>query len=301
MNHHAPEQQETIERYMLHSLPLSERRAFQEHYFSCDECFEQVQTTARFIAGVRIEARSGVLTGETIQARGVAASLFGFNRLRMAFAFSFAASLLLGIGLLWVWFGQIPALRQEIARERQSREEAEQAKQQSLEAARARVEDTERQLELERSERSKLTGELQTQTQASDTSARRTTEERLIARADDKVQPNVPIVTLEATRDAQSTESQVVVPADAKNVLLWIPVEPGNRFESFRVRILTKGARVVETVVGAKPNRYGALTVSVPASRLQAGKYVVKLFGQRGRAAQQDELLAEYDLRVVEK
>jgi hypothetical protein len=44
-----------------HKLPPDERRAFQEHYFACEECFEQVQITARLVAGVRRASRKGVL------------------------------------------------------------------------------------------------------------------------------------------------------------------------------------------------------------------------------------------------
>ena len=59
MNHHEIEQDEIVERYVRHRLAADERLAFQEHYFACDECFAQVQTTARFVAGVRQAARAG--------------------------------------------------------------------------------------------------------------------------------------------------------------------------------------------------------------------------------------------------
>lgn len=50
-----------IERYARNQLDAEERKAFEEHYFSCDECFERLQATERFIAGVRDAARRGVL------------------------------------------------------------------------------------------------------------------------------------------------------------------------------------------------------------------------------------------------
>jgi len=50
-----------IERYVLHKLTPAERQAFQEHFFECEECFQETNVAARFIAGVRDASRSGVL------------------------------------------------------------------------------------------------------------------------------------------------------------------------------------------------------------------------------------------------
>src|SRR5688572_16341384 len=108
MNHHELEQKETVERYVRHRLAAEERRAFQEHYFACDQCFEQVQTAARFIAGVRAAARSGVLAGEQIQAQHSGASWHGLSWLKTAFALSVATTVLLAVGLVWSRLNQIP-------------------------------------------------------------------------------------------------------------------------------------------------------------------------------------------------
>lgn len=61
MNHREIDEKEIIERYVRQQLSLAERRAFQEHYFTCDACFDKVQMTARLIAGVR---DAGVLMGK---------------------------------------------------------------------------------------------------------------------------------------------------------------------------------------------------------------------------------------------
>jgi hypothetical protein len=61
MMHEQIEDQEIIERYARNQLEPAERKAFEEHYFSCDECFEKLQATERFIAGVRDAARRAVL------------------------------------------------------------------------------------------------------------------------------------------------------------------------------------------------------------------------------------------------
>lgn len=62
MMHQQIEDQEIIERYARNRLEPEERKAFEEHYFSCEECFQKLQATERFIAGVRDAARRGVLT-----------------------------------------------------------------------------------------------------------------------------------------------------------------------------------------------------------------------------------------------
>ncbi|MEW6130006.1 MAG: zf-HC2 domain-containing protein [Acidobacteriota bacterium] len=52
MNHREIDDNEIIERYARHQLSPEERRAFQEHYFACDACFDKVQMMARLIAGI---------------------------------------------------------------------------------------------------------------------------------------------------------------------------------------------------------------------------------------------------------
>lgn len=64
MTHQEIEQREIIERYVRDQLAPEEQRAFQEHFFTCDACFEQVQMTERFIAGVRYAAETGLLGPE---------------------------------------------------------------------------------------------------------------------------------------------------------------------------------------------------------------------------------------------
>lgn len=286
MTHQDIELNEVIERYVLNKLSPDERRAFQEHFFECDECFEQAKVSARFIAGVRGESTSGVFAPNRTQYKS--GSSF-WQVLRPAFALSVATSLMLAIALAWLWFSQVPGLREEIARQRQAREELELGSRTSREGAMEQLENGRRQLESERAERARLEGRLEEIARDKPEPGRATGA---------RPQANTPIVTLESARDSGTAANQVTVPSEAQSVLLWIAVEQGNRFESFRVQILTKQGLPVETLTGAKPNQYGALTVSVPASGFQSGQYVVKLYGARG---QQSELLGEYDLRVVRK
>jgi hypothetical protein len=274
--HKEIEENDVIERYVLNRLSADERRAFQEHFFECEQCFEQAQASSHFIAGVRTAAKTGVLTRELTPAGRAFSSPFG-----PALAFSLAASLLLAIALGWLWFGQVPDLRQEIARLREERVDLEKASQAHREDAQTQIEDLRSRLETEqaRLEEKPSKSAAQASTPAGP-------------------QANTPIVTLESSRDSTAGENRIVVPPDANNVVLWITVEPGSRFDSFTVRVETKDRRLIETMAGAKPNQYGALSVGVPANRFQPGQYVIKLYGARG---QQRELLGEYDLRVVRK
>lgn len=94
MTHQEAQLNDTIERYVRHQLSAEERRAFQEHYFKCEECFEQVQTMARFVAGVQQAARKGLLA-ET------ASGSWWANLFKPVLAFGVAVALLLVVVVGW--------------------------------------------------------------------------------------------------------------------------------------------------------------------------------------------------------
>src|SRR5258705_12020300 len=58
------EDNDVVEQYVLNKLSADERRAIQEHFFECDQCFEQAQMSTRFVAGVRDASKSGVLSAD---------------------------------------------------------------------------------------------------------------------------------------------------------------------------------------------------------------------------------------------
>src|SRR5262245_13951128 len=62
MTHQEIQANEIIEQYVRGKLTSADRRAFQEHLFECDECFQEAEHTARFVAGVREASRAGLLT-----------------------------------------------------------------------------------------------------------------------------------------------------------------------------------------------------------------------------------------------
>lgn len=61
LDHKKIEREEIIERYVMRQLTEEEREAFEEHLFSCDECFEKVKLTEKVISGIREAAKQGAL------------------------------------------------------------------------------------------------------------------------------------------------------------------------------------------------------------------------------------------------
>ncbi len=61
MDHKKIEDEEIIERYVLGKLSPEEEKQFEEHYFSCDDCFKEVQRTEWLVNLLREQARRGEL------------------------------------------------------------------------------------------------------------------------------------------------------------------------------------------------------------------------------------------------
>lgn len=53
MNHQQVHQGKIVERYLLGELPETERGAFEEHYFSCASCAEEVVIAVKFVENAR--------------------------------------------------------------------------------------------------------------------------------------------------------------------------------------------------------------------------------------------------------
>jgi hypothetical protein len=126
MVHPEIEKAETIERYIQNQLTLAERQEFEEHFLTCDDCFEKLQTAERFAVGMRDAAERGLLDARP-QLQGVNPGWFVW-----AFAAS-ACTALIFAGLAgWVYFGQVPHLQRELRQtaaklEKQSQSQTEQA------------------------------------------------------------------------------------------------------------------------------------------------------------------------------
>ncbi|MGC2466587.1 MAG: zf-HC2 domain-containing protein [Candidatus Acidiferrum sp.] len=111
MMHPQIENEEIIERYVRNQLAEEERKAFEEHYFGCDDCFEKLQVTERFVAGVRDAARHGALAPG---AEGGTRVWSWDNWLVPAFGASACAALVLVVLSGWLYFVRIPQANERL-------------------------------------------------------------------------------------------------------------------------------------------------------------------------------------------
>jgi hypothetical protein len=112
MMHPQIEDEEIVERYVRKQLAEEERKAFEEHFFGCDDCFEKLQATERFVAGMRDAARRGMLAGDVEDS--VSAWRIG-SWLIPAFGVSACAALMLAAMTGWLYFVQLPKLRGQLS------------------------------------------------------------------------------------------------------------------------------------------------------------------------------------------
>jgi len=278
MTHQEIIDREIVEQYVLDKLSPDDRRIFQEHFFACDDCFQQAQTLSETVARVRYAGANGALDPD--ERRKAAAS---FSWLRPMFAFSIVTCVLLAVvaGALVLMNNR---LRARIAADEETIRSQNRALKESQDLKRS----AEEELSISEAERAKLQQQQLREPDRGKPSPR--PDENLVA------QTNIPSVTLESNRDSGSA-AQLTIPTAAKEISLLIPVETGERFQSFSIEVLRSKASVA-TIGGARPNRSGSLSVRVPAARLESGDYRIKLYGVN---KSQRELLAEYDLHVLKK
>lgn len=252
-----------IERYVQHKLAPDERRAFQEHYFACEECFERVQTTARIIAGVRQASRKGLLAESAAEPAAWWASLF-----RPAFGLAVASALVLAVAFGWLIFRQLSSPRQELARGQQPSTSPGQ---------------------IATPEQNTTQSPLPSPSPKESERPKPPDEPELLA------QNRLPVVLLESPRDASAGSNQLMLPANASSAVLRIEVEPGSPFASFQFQVFDSSKRLVTTATSGKASARGVVAVRVATGALQSGKYLVKCYGVK---TGQRELIGEYDLVV---
>jgi hypothetical protein len=112
MLHSQIENEEIIERYVRSQLTPEERRAFEEHFFGCDECFAKLQATERFVAGIRDAANRGTLDAEVESAVPNQSDIW----FKWAFAATASVALTLAVVTAWTYLTRMPKLRAELER-----------------------------------------------------------------------------------------------------------------------------------------------------------------------------------------
>jgi hypothetical protein len=111
MMHQQIEEQEIIERYVRDQLAPEEKRAFEEHFFSCEECFDKVQVTERFVAGIHDAAGRGMLVED---ARG-SIPVRTHSWWMPAFGVSACAAVIFAAITGWLYLVQIPRIRGQLS------------------------------------------------------------------------------------------------------------------------------------------------------------------------------------------
>ncbi len=102
MDHNEAVRLQAAEKYLLGELPKEQHAAFEEHFFECSACAEEMKTTVAFMESSRQVAREGVrqVIDEERLVPAVSSPRAGgwFGWLRPAFAVPVFAALLLFIG-----------------------------------------------------------------------------------------------------------------------------------------------------------------------------------------------------------
>jgi len=111
MMHSQIEAEEIIEKYVRNELGPEERKAFEEHFFSCDDCFHRLEETERFVAGIRDAARRALLSADETSGQPEK----HLSWWSPAFAATAFAALILAVASSWLYFVQMPKLRGQLA------------------------------------------------------------------------------------------------------------------------------------------------------------------------------------------
>lgn len=111
MMHQQIEEREIIERYVRDQLAPEEKRAFEEHFFSCEECFDKVQVTERFVAGIQDAAGRGMLVGDARASIPQRTHSWWMT----AFGVSACAAVIFAAITGWLYLVQIPRIRGQLS------------------------------------------------------------------------------------------------------------------------------------------------------------------------------------------
>jgi len=105
MEHDEAVRSQAAERYVAHELSPDEQTAFEEHFFDCNECADDVRFETAFAANARAVFREQQAQFRPAPAPGIAGSKEGrlaWLRARPALASSFAVNFALAVGLGYV-------------------------------------------------------------------------------------------------------------------------------------------------------------------------------------------------------
>jgi len=280
MTHQQIQDNEVIERYVRQKLTSAERQAFQEHFFQCNECFEQAQITARFIAGVREASRSGVLAADQTErlhfwSRWMPPVLNqGWAR---AWAMpALAMCLMLAVALTGLWTLSLRRENQLLAQ--RTSEQSRAAEQ--LQRSEAKIRELEASDSASQGQKESLKSEIiRLKEQLAVTERQRETQVARLRQPD----INVPIRNIYPVGDAQRSGgtgeiNRLSVPRGTKTfVLILGDYKPG--YSNYRLEMRDPSGRLVARRAGLKPDQNGELSVLLNRTLLSQGKFRLKLYG----------------------
>jgi hypothetical protein len=292
MTHQEIQENEIIERYVRQKLSPAERQAFQEHYFTCDECFTQAQMTARFVAGVRQASESGVLAanraGPVPFPTRWTPSIFSQGWARSWVMPALAACLLLSVILIGLWALSLRRQNQLLA-QRTTEQGGAPDRLQTLET---RIRELEAGNGASQEQKEALKKEIsRLKEQLAATERQRETELAQLKRPD----INVPVRNIYPLGDAQRSAgngevNQVHVPRGTRTFVLILG-DYKSGYSEYRLEIRDPSGRLVATQAGLKPDQTGDLSVLLNRALFSRSKYRLKLYGH-GKA------IAEYVIEV---
>jgi Putative zinc-finger len=282
MTHQEIQANEIIEQYVRGKLTTAERRAFQEHLFECDECFQQAEVSARFVAGVREASRTGLLPAhhQPDHARTVGASLIQGWGFRWAMP-ALAASLLIAIALIGWW--ALTLRRQNQGLMQQTAEQNRAAEQ--LKLLETKIRELENRDIASQAEKESLQQEIRRLKEQAET--QRGAPLAQVRQPD----TNLPAINIYPVGDAQrsggtSEVNQLRLPPETRRfILLLSDFQPG--LANYQLEIMNSSGQRLTRLTGLKPDRNGEISVTLNRSLFSQGKYTLKLLGQ-------GKLIAEY-------
>jgi len=291
MTHQQIKDNEVIEQYVLHKLSPDARRAFQEHYFECDECFEHTTAAARFIAGVRAESRSGVLAARQTERPGF------WNRLipavhnpRWAMP-ALAMGLLLAATLTGLWAVSLRRENQQLD-QRTAEQAAASERLQGLETKIRELEAgnsaSQEQKELLAREISSLKEQLAAAERPRETRVAQLRQPDVHVRQPEVAAPVLNIYPVGGVQRSGGSDeiNRLNVGRGTRNfVLILGDYKPG--YSSYRLEMRSSSGKLVTSRAGLKPDKNGELSVLLNRAQLGQGQYRLKLYAGR-------EAIAEY-------
>jgi len=263
MTHEQIEANDIIDRFVSHQLNPAERQAFQEHYFDCTECFEQVQAASLLIAGVRRASRKGLLSDPAAQETAQGTRSW-WALLSPAMGFGAALVIILAVAGGWYLHQHESSPTPDIASGQQP------------------------ELSAPRPDAGRGNNPIDA---SSPKGAEGRTENQPVLTA----MNDVPAVLLESVRDAGKGNNELTIPAAARSADLKIEIAPDASLDRIQFEISDSSRQLVASAV-TKSSSNGAVTARISTERLQTGTYSVNCYGLRGG---QKELLGNYTLQVI--